>query len=128
MTEPIAFDTLAMIATAQFAVAVVAVLIGYKLLETNWWLGFVGSVGLGVGIVGAEWYVGDRVWDPGFHAPELVAAVLAAAGGAAAGIMLVVAFVEPETDDGGGAVGSRASGNESAVDVPGGLGEGGESR
>lgn len=114
----------------QFVVAVAGVLLGFKLLEANWGLGFTGSVALALGILAGEWYIGDILWDPQFTAPQLREAVLAAVAGAVLAIALTITLFEPDTDGCSAAADDRRrpGGNgrpktTESPEIPGGLGE-----
>lgn len=122
------FELLAAFFVGQFILAAVGVFIGFKLLEINWGLGFIGSIALGLSILAGQWYVGDIIWDPGLGVTQLLVTVLVSLAGAILGIMVVLTLFEPDTADDESTdnhrlAGPSGSSNSEAVDLPGGLGE-----
>lgn len=122
------FEMLAAFFVGQFILAAVGVFIGFKLLEINWGLGFIGSIAIGIGTLATQWYVGDFIWDPGLGVTQLVETVLVSLTGAILGIMFVLTLFEPDTgadeptDNHRFPERNRSSKTED-VDIPGGLGE-----
>jgi len=119
-------ELLAGLFVGQFIVAGVGVLIGYKLLEINWTLGFFGGIGLGTAILAAQVYIGDVLWDPGLTGAELQEVVIASLAGAVLAIMIVVTLFKPNTGQDAASGADQPPGenhSDETLDIPSGLGE-----
>jgi len=121
-------ELLAGLFVGQFILAGVGVLISYKLIEINWTLGFIGSIGLGAAILAAQVYIGDILWDPGLNGAELQEVVVATVAGAVLAIMIVVTLFKPDISQGSESAANQlqrsgTTQSNETPDIPGGLGE-----
>jgi hypothetical protein len=78
-----------------FIVAVLGVILTFKLIELNWGFGVVGSIVLGIALLAGIWKLGGPYWNPSYAAFEQ--GVFLGLAGLISGFVFAVTMFEPET-------------------------------
>jgi len=80
-----------------FTVAVVGVLLGFKLVESSFEAGVVGSTVYALTVLGVVWQFGDPLWEPDPGITAFIDGVVIAFAGLAFGTVVTMLTFDPDT-------------------------------
>jgi predicted phage tail protein len=92
-----------------FTVAVVGVLLGFKLVESSFEAGVVGSTVYALTVLGVVWQFGDPLWEPDPGITAFIDGVVIAFAGLAIGTVVTMLTFDPDTQSASDADNTKSS-------------------